>query len=69
MFVDTSLKLATLFITVNTYLNACINQAPLITCTMHKDGLKYTGLNCYFAVATWFAGAGYILGRGNQGFL
>ena len=61
--IDTALTLATLYISVNTYLSACLNQAPIITCTMHKEGISSHGLNCYFAVAAWFAGAGYILGR------
>ncbi len=56
-------QIAISLITINTYLSACMNQAPCVHCTMHKDGICEPGLNCYFAITAWFIGAGYILGR------
>lgn len=59
---DSFAKLAVSFITVNTYINACMNSSPVTHCTMHKTGVTVPGFNCYFAIASWFVGAGYILG-------
>jgi hypothetical protein len=63
MMIDKAIKLAAVFVSVNTYLSACLNQAPRIPCVMHKEGIQHTGVNCYFAMAVWFVSAGYILGR------
>ena len=60
---DTFAKLAVSFVTVNTYINACINSSPVTYCSMHKDGVAVPGLNCYFAIAAWFVGASYILSK------
>lgn len=66
--IDTLGKLAVGFLTVNTYVNACINSScnmsgKCLMCELgrHKPETHFVGLQCYFALAAWFVGAAYII--------
>lgn len=60
-------KLAVGFLTVNTYVNACINSSckfdKCLMCELGRHNLEThsVGMQCYFALAAWFVGAAYII--------